>query len=150
MRTPYDIHTDGIIHALIAEAAADLDVIGLVLTGSRAVGAVVPESDYDVIFVVTDAALTRYEQTHTTPARGTTITPAIRTADIWNAAPRTLCLETVVSWMLPAYAEARVLYDRTGETTRLIDALRHMPVDQAQAAVVGWYDAYLNGFRTFA
>ena len=37
MRTPYDVQTDGIIQALIAEAAADPNVIGLVLTGSRAV-----------------------------------------------------------------------------------------------------------------
>jgi hypothetical protein len=145
MSTRYDVQTDSIIQMLIAEAAADPDVIGLVLTGSRAVGAVAPESDYDVIFVVADEALARYEQTQTTPARGATITPPISTTDIWNDSPRNLQLDTVVSWMLPAYAEARVLFDRTGETTRLIDALRQMPVEQAQAAVAGWYDAYLNG-----
>src|SRR5215510_4220630 len=145
MSTPYDVQTDGIVQALIAEAVADPDVIGLVLTGSRAVGAVTPESDYDVIFVVSDEALARYEQTQITPARGTTITPPISTADIWNASPSHLQLDTVVDWMLPAYAEARVLYDRTGETTRLITTLRQMPADQAQTAVASWYDAYLNG-----
>ncbi len=145
MNIRYDVHTDSIIQLLIAEAAADPDVIGLVLTGSRAVGAVAPESDYDVLFVVSDEALAQYEQTHTTPARGTTITPPLSTADIWNDAPRNLQRDTVVSWMLPAYAEARVLFDRTGETTRLIDALRQMPAEQAQAAVANWYDAYLNG-----
>ena len=144
MRTPYDVQTDGIIQALIAEAVADPDVIGLVLTGSRAVGAVAPESDYDVIFVVTDEALARYEQTQTTPARGTTITPPISTADIWNDSPSHLQFDTLVPWTLPAYAEARVLYDRTGETARVIDALRQMPADQAQAAVASWYDGYLN------
>jgi hypothetical protein len=145
MSTRYDVHTDSIIQMLIAEAAADPDVIGLVLTGSRAVGAVAPESDYDVMFVVTDEAHARYEQTQTTPARGTTITPPISTDDIGNTSPKSLQFDTVVSWMLPAYAEARVLFDRTGETTRLIDALRQIPAEQAQAAVAGWYDAYLNG-----
>ncbi len=145
MSTRYDVHTDSIIQMLIAEAAADPDVIGLVLTGSRAVGAVAPESDYDVIFVVTDEALARYEKTQTTPVRGATITPPISTADIWNDSPSHLQRDTIVSWMLPAYAEARVLFDRTGETTCVIDALRQIPADQAQAAVASWYDAYLNG-----
>src|SRR5262245_5285744 len=145
MSTPYDVQTDGIVQALIAEAVADPDVIGLVLTGSRAVGAIAPESDYDVMFVVTDEALARYEQTQTTPARGTTIAPPISAVDIWNDSPRNLQRDTVLSWMLPAYAEARILFDRTGETACLIDALRQMPAEQAQAAVAGWYDAYLNG-----
>ena len=144
MDTSYDVATDGVLQALIAEAAADPEVIGLVLTGSRAIGAVVPESDYDAMFVVTDEVFARYAQTHTLPARGMTVTPAIGTADIWTTSPSNLHPEKVVSWMLPAYAEARVLYDCTGETTRLIDTLRRMPPAQAQAAVASWYDAYLN------
>ena len=145
MSTPYNVDTDEVIQALVAEAVADPDVLGLVLTGSRAIGAVVPESDYDVIFVVADEALARYGQSHTPPSRGATITPPISTADIWNDSPSNLQLGKVEPWMLPAYAEARVLYDRTGETTRLIDALRRMPADQAQTAIAYWYDAYLNG-----
>jgi len=149
MSTNYDIHTDDVIQALIAEAEADPDVIGLVLIGSRAIDAVTPESDYDAIFVVTDEALARYEQTQTTPARGTTITPPINTKDIWNDSPCNLQIEKVESWAFPTYAEARVLYDRTGETTRLINALSQMPADQAQTAVVNWYGTYLNGmFRS--
>ena len=136
---------DAIIQALIAEAAADLDVIGLVLTGSRAVGAATFESDYDVVFVVTDEALARYQETQTIPARGASITPPISTADIWHESPGSLQLDQVVAWMLPAYAEAQVCYDRTGETPRLLDALRQIPAEQAQATIAGWYDAYLNG-----
>ena len=149
MSANYDIHTDDVIQALIAEAEADPDVIGLVLIGSRAIDAVTPESDYDAIFVVTDEASARYEQTQTTPARGTTINPPINTKDIWNDSPSNLQVEKVVSWFLPTYAEAHVLYDRTGETTRLINALSQMPADQAQTAVTNWYGTYLNGmFRS--
>ena len=36
----YTLQTDPVIQALIAEATADPDVIGLVLTGSRAIGSV--------------------------------------------------------------------------------------------------------------
>lgn len=136
---------DPIIQALIAEAVADPAVIGLVLTGSRAVGVVAPESDYDIAFVVTDRALDRYEQVKRTPARGATVDPPISTADIWHESPRTMGPERVIPWMLPAWAESRVLYDRTGETAQIIDALRLMPEQRAHQEAAAWYDAYLNG-----
>ena len=44
MSKRYDVRTDDVIRALIAEAVSDSDMIGLVLTGSRAVGDVTPES----------------------------------------------------------------------------------------------------------
>jgi hypothetical protein len=135
--------TDPTIQALIAEAEADIDVIGLVVTGSRAVGTVTAESDYDIVFVVTDTALDRYAA-QGAPVRGATVVPPIDVADLWHAAPRTLRLEAVVLWMLPAWAEARVLYDRTGETERVLAALRRMPEERARAEVTGWYDSYLN------
>jgi hypothetical protein len=139
------VHSDNVIQALIAEAVADPDVLGLVLVGSRALGFVTPESDYDVIFVVTDQAFAQYAQRHTSPPRGITITSPVSKADIWNDSPSNLQLGKVEPWELPAFAEARVLYDRTGETKRLMDALRQIPADQAKAAIEYWYDAYLNG-----
>lgn len=141
----YNPQTDPVIQALIAEATADPDVIGLVLTGSRAIGGVVPDSDYDVVFVVTDEALARYTQSKTTPVRGETIPPPILKNDIWHEAPSTLQLDTAVDWMLPAWAESQVLYDRTGETTSVIDALRRMPPGRVPKTVAAGYDAYLNG-----
>ena len=149
MSTNYDLNSDPVIKSLIDEAIADSDVIGLVLIGSRAIGAVTPESDYDAIFVVTDEALSRYELTQTTPVRGSTITPSINTKDIWNDSPSGLQVGTVEAWSLPMYAESQVLYDRTGETTRLISVLGQMPEDQARTAVTNWYGTYLNGmFRS--
>ena len=136
-----DIYADPVLQALIAEAAADADVVGLVLTGSRAIGAMTAELDYDLIFVVTDEACARYGQGRQPPGRGA----AIRNADIQTESPGSLQPESVASWMLPAFAEARVLFDRTGETTRLIASLRSMPAELARTAVAGWYDAYLNG-----
>lgn len=57
----YNLDADPVIQALIIEATADPDVLGLVLTGSRAIGATGPDSDYDVVFVVSDEALACYE-----------------------------------------------------------------------------------------
>ena len=145
MTVHYNIGTDPVIQALIAEAKADPDVIGLVLLGSRAIGGVGPDSDYDAIFVVTDEAYTRYERTQRTPARGASIIPPINTTDIWNDCPSGMQIGKIESWYLPMFAECLVLYDRTGETTRLINELGRMPADQVQETVAKWYGTYLNG-----
>jgi len=145
MSADYDVYADTVIQALIAEAKTDLDVIGLVLLGSRAIGAVGPDSDYDAIFVVTNEAYTRYEQTQMMPARGTSIISPINATDIWNDCPSGMQIGKIESWYLPMFAECLVLYDRTGETTRLINALGRMPAYQVQETVAKWYGTYLNG-----
>lgn len=140
----YDTSTDNVIQALIAEAKNDPDVIGLVLLGSRAIGGVAPESDYDAIFVVTDEAAVRHEQAQTAPMRGRTVNPPIDTTDIWDDCPSGLQIGKIDDWMLPAFAECTILYDRTGETAHLIDVLSRIPADQVQAAIASNYGGYLN------
>lgn len=144
MSTPYDVTTDPVIQALITEAEADPDVIGLVLTGSRAFGGIMPESDYDGAFVVPDPVLERYTE-QGAPPRGITLHPPVAAADLWHVSPRTLHPEHVVAWMRPAWAAARVLYDRTGEVAPIISALRLMGPEVARAEAAAWYDTYLNG-----
>jgi hypothetical protein len=138
----YDAHSDPIIQALIDEARTDPDVIGLVLLGSRSTGVVTPESDYDVMFAVTDEAKKMEVR-----AEGIQF-PNSRN-DIWDAVLSDLQIEKVETWMLPAYADAIILYDRTGETTRCLEALRRVPVEQVKGRVEYYHDAYLNGmFRS--
>jgi hypothetical protein len=60
-------------NAIPAEGAADPDVIGILVTGWRAVGFVATESDYDVIFIVSDETEARYEREKREPQRGGTI-----------------------------------------------------------------------------
>jgi hypothetical protein len=142
---PYDVFADPIIHALIAEAQADPDVIGFVLLGSRSVGVVREDSDYDGIFVVTDEAAARYELTQSAPARGSALNLPDSALEIWHDSPGGMQIGKFEEWLMPAFAEAVIVYDRTGETTRIIQQLSRMPADQAQAAVARWYDTYLNG-----
>lgn len=144
MATPYDPQCDPVVTSLISEAEADPDVLGLVLLGSRSIGAIDTASDYDMTFVVTDDALARYQHIGREPRRGSTIDPPIDTTDIWTTALAKLRLDHIVAWMLPAWADARVLYDRTGETTCAVDALRFMPEQRAQDEIARWYDTYLN------
>jgi len=145
MSAHYDVYADAVIQALIAEAKTDPDVIGLVLLGSRAIGGVGHDSDYDAIFVVTDEAATRYEQTQMTPVRGASVIPSINATDIWNDCPSGMQIGKIENGYLPMFAECLILYDRTGETTRLINGLGRMPAGQVQEAVAKWYGTYLNG-----
>lgn len=144
MLLPYDSHSDPIIQALIAEAEADPDVIGLLLSGSRGAGVVHAESDYDVCFVVTDAALTRYGPEENWPIRGATANLPVK-ADIWHQSPDTLTVVSQPDWELPGYAEAQVLFDKTGETATALAALIHITAEQARATAAAAYDDYLNG-----
>jgi predicted nucleotidyltransferase len=142
---PYNLDDDPVIHALRAEGAADPDVIGILVTGSRAVGAVTAESDYDVIFIVSDETAARYERENREPKRGGTIHPPIDTTDIqWHESPRTLR-----SYNTFGADVCRVIYDRTGELTALAEELGRMPEEQAREKAAASYDAYLNSmFRS--
>lgn len=142
---PYNLADDPVIDALRAEGAADPDVIGILLTGSRAVGAVTVESDYDVIFIVSDETMERYGRENREPPRGVTLDPSIDTSDIcWHECPRTLR-----EYNTFGVDVCRVVYDRTGELTALSEELGRMPEEQAHATAVKAYDDYLEGiFRS--
>jgi predicted nucleotidyltransferase len=137
---PYNLEDDPVIHALCAEGAADPNVIGILVTGSRAAGAVTVESDYDVIFVVTDETRERYSREHREPQRGHTVEPPIDTTDVcWHESPRSLreCNTFGVD-------ACRVVYDRTGELAALARELEYMPEQEANAIVRQAYDDYLD------
>ena len=142
---PYNLDDDPVIQALRAEGAADPDVIGILVTGSRGVGAVTTESDYDVIFVVSDETMARYERDKREPQRGGTISPPIDTSDIqWHECPRTLR-----SYNTVGVDVCRVIFDRTGELTALAAELERMPEEQAREKAAASYDIYLNSmFRS--
>ncbi len=136
----YRLDADPVVEALRAEGAADPDVLGILVTGSRAVGAVTAESDYDVIFVVSDETMDRYARENREPPRGRTLDPTIDTADIqWHECPRTLREYNTFGVDL-----CRVVYDRTGELTALAEELSQMPEQQARETVARSYEAYLN------
>lgn len=145
METSYDPFADPVVHALIAEAAADPDVLGLALQGSRALGVVTPESDYDVVFVVSDEAAARYEAAQSWPKRARAFEGALDIEDIWSEAIGALEPDKVSPFDLAVWADALVFYDRTGSVARAVDALRRVPGDRVNQLIAGAYDAYLNG-----
>jgi Domain of unknown function (DUF4037) len=136
---------DPILQPLIAAARADPDIEGLILGGSRGAGVDDAESDYDLEWVLADQAYDRrVERGESTHIRGTLEQPLL------DVSYTCLCkLEKIaaqMSWELPAYATARVLYDKTGQVAQAVQAMATMPEERARADVLGWFDAYLNAF----
>lgn len=134
---------DPLLVALVARATADPETLGLALTGSRGAGMADAASDYDLCQVLTEAAFAR----RTAEDAAFPLVDGLETSakiDLWYAAPSTLTVEKTVSWMLPAFADTELLFDRDGSVGALVAALARMPAEKATADAAGWYDAYLN------
>ena len=136
---------DPILKPLIAAVTADPEVEGVILSGSRGAGADDPESDYDLEWVLTDAAYDRRaahgEQMHLSQD------PDQPHLDISYTCLRKLAqIAAEASWPLPGYTTARILYDRTGAVTMACKAMVTMPEERARADVLGCFDAYINAF----
>jgi hypothetical protein len=141
MPIAHEVYADANIQAFIDEANADPDVVGLLLGGSLAAGAIHPESDYDIAYVVTDEAYARYEATDTWPHRGVHVqTPKAK--DLWHESLRGL--HAAVEVGTGDYVDSEVLLDKTGELAGLLEAIQHMTEERARREVVERYNAYLN------
>lgn len=136
---------DPLLVPLLSIAANDVEVEGVVLNGSRGAGMHDDESDYDVVWVLTDAA---YEQRR---ARGKAkhvrnhpLDPRLDVSySCLGELDRIAC---DANWELLDFATAQVLYDKAGRVQQAVDAMTRMPAERAHADVLGWFDAYLNAF----
>lgn len=136
---------DPVLMPLIAAAHADPACCGLLLSGSRAAGIHDNESDYDVVWVMDDAAFAarcaRGEPLQYNPH------PLHHRLDVVFSSVHELAAITArASWELPGYATAVVLYDQDGRLSRQLAAMQTIPIERAQADVLAWFDAYLNAF----
>ena len=113
------------IDDVLAAAERDPNVVGVVLKGSRAIGAADDESDWDLV-VVTAEGEPRHEKSGRVDVLTTTLARV-------RAAP---------SWELPALAHAKVLLDKTGEVTEAIEAAGRVTREE----LAELYDSYLNDF----
>jgi hypothetical protein len=137
-----EVYADPNIQAFIDEANADPAVIGLLLGGSLAAGAIHPESDYDIAYIVTDEAIARYTATDTWPNRGVHVDTA-KAKDLWHDSPQKLREAAEIG--TGDYVDSEVLLDKTGELTELQAAILLMTEEKAKKEVAERYDAYLNG-----
>lgn len=116
----------------VQRAAADSNVVGLVLTGSQARGTTTVHSDHDLVVVVADQA---------TPWRHD-----VRSADLDEAVCTVAALaDTSTLWQRYAYRGARVLLDRLdGQVVDLVERQATPTADEAAEWSRSGLDAYLN------
>jgi hypothetical protein len=129
----------------IAAIERDPETVGLLLHGSRAGGEPRADSDYDLIQVVTQEAYdARWERSALLERiRG----DGAPTADIlYQTLSGIARYVEEPGWFTATYLSARILFDRTGELTAIVDRLRSEAGRIARANTPEAYDAYLNSF----
>jgi hypothetical protein len=136
---------DPVIQPLIATARTNPEIEGLILSGSRGADVHDAESDYDLEWVLTDEAYAQLA------ARGDEMRVPMDPDQPWLDIGYTCCqklaqIAAAADWPLPGYTTAQVLYDKTGQVTQVVRAMGMMLEEQAHAAVLGWFDAYINAF----
>jgi hypothetical protein len=136
---------DPVVASLLAQAEADPDTLGLLLTGSRGAGQADDDSDYDLVWVLSDLAYQSLAdqggpRDHARAVDG-------RKVELSYVCPAVLAqMAAHPTWRNPDYATAVVLLDRTGDLPALVAAVTALPPDRAGRAAAASYDAYLNGY----
>jgi hypothetical protein len=131
---------DPVLDALLAEAADDPGTLGLLLTGSRSAGLEDERSDYDIIWLLTDAAHDERK-----PAEAVLRFPGHPPAEIFYTCPRDFAAAEP-GWWTYGNASGRVLLDKTGALAEALARIGTMPEDLARAEAYDAYDGYLNAF----
>lgn len=129
---------DGRLAASLERWKADPTVLGVGLHGSRGAGTQDADSDYDVLFLVTEAD----EDTETR------LCPDGK--PLWDPWSLTIpILEEMrdrPDGYSPTMLDVAIVFDRTGDFTRILSTFGDLPPDKARAGAESFYDAYLNAF----
>jgi hypothetical protein len=119
-------------------AAADGDTVGVLLIGSRATGTASESSDYDLIWVLRDAAMAGREGAR--HAKDGALD--VNHVGIGRLRERVNDFD----WATGALLTAEIVSDPTGELARLLGEMRAAAVEHARAQVASEYDGYLNSY----
>jgi hypothetical protein len=133
-----------LLDEVAAEVTADPESIGLILHGSRAAGVHGPESDYDLVRVVTDAGYaTRSEHGELRDKR---FGPG-PAADVVYSCPERLRLRVESpDGYTGMFMTAQVVVDKDGEVAALVRAIVEQAGRTARLDLDETYDGYLNCF----
>jgi hypothetical protein len=134
-----------VLDELSAEVASDPDSLGLILHGSRASGVERPDSDFDLIRVVTDEAFAELKARDALREKRTAADGS--SADVAYACPERFRWGAAnPGWFTSMYVTAKVLVDEDGEVGQLVAALVEGGAASAAESLAETYDAYLNCF----
>jgi hypothetical protein len=132
-----------VLDELIHEVAADPDSIGLILHGSRAAGVDGPESDFDLIRVLTDESYAARRDREELRERR----PGPPKADISFASPAALRLRAdTTDGYTPMFVNAEIVADTDGRVAALVEGIVVNAGARASAELDEFYDDYLNCF----
>lgn len=132
-----------VLDDLIREVAADPDSIGLILHGSRAARVDGPESDFDLVRVVTDESYAARRDREELRERR----PGPPKADISYASPGGLRLRAdTTDGYTPMYVNADVVADTDGQVAALVEGIAVNAGARAWDELDELYDDYLNCF----
>ncbi len=126
--------------ALLRQAREDPDVLGVVLTGSHAQGLATPWSDYDVRVILRD------EAEDGTPTRYRA--DAFPNVDLHVMSLRDFAAyagwDTPFAWDRYSFAHAKVMADRTGIVTALVEEKGRIAAEHQSPFVRSSLDAFIN------
>ena len=132
-----------VLDEIAAEVRDDPDSIGLILHGSRAAGVHGPDSDYDLVRVVTKESYeARRDRDELRDRR-----PGPPQADIVFSTPERM--RERAEWTdgyTPMLVSAQVVADTDGQVAALVDAIVANAGARARADLDDLYDDYLNCF----
>ena len=132
-----------VLDELVREVAADPDSIGLILHGSRAAGVDGPESDFDLVRVVTDESYAGRRDREELRERR----PGPPKADISYASPEGLRLRAeTTDGYTPMFVNAKVVADTDGRVATLVEGIVANAGARAWDELDDLYDDYLNCF----
>ncbi len=122
---------------LIAEVKADPDSIGLILHGSRPAGTHGPDSDFDLVRVVTDESYAEHREKRPGP-------PVL---DVVYSSPERLRLRAeTTDGYTGMFVTATVVADTNGEVAGLLERIVTHANRSAAGSLDDLYDDYLNCF----
>lgn len=126
---------------LVELAGRDENVLGLVLTGSRATGlGVVEGSDWDVRLVVRDDVRNEYRSRLATPHGSRVDVVVLGEAELERAGE----IGTASAWDRYSWVHARVVVDAGGRVAELVDRKRTLAAEDATTLAAGHLDDYVN------
>jgi hypothetical protein len=141
-----EVHAaDPVLSSYVAAVRDDADTLGVLLHGSRAIGAARVDSDYDLIRIVTHEAYEPRRERGQLHERVTLDDGSI--ADVLYQTPSRI--ETYVStpgWYTATYLGAFVAFDRSGDIDDKLTRMRSEAERIAHENMATDYDAYLNSF----
>ncbi|MDQ3065539.1 MAG: nucleotidyltransferase domain-containing protein [Actinomycetota bacterium] len=132
-----------VLDEIVSEVRNDPESIGLILHGSRSAGVDGPDSDYDLVVVVTAGRYATLRDRDELLERR----PGPPKADISYASPERLRLRAeATDGYTPMYVTASVVADTNGEVAALLGAIVANAGARAWEELDELYDGYLNTF----